>query len=103
MRYKDTAILASLATRVVNIFGAGRSRKITSLHRYRPANRYPAALHSMPEARGRRLRPQFLQSAAHSPGTFVEGLRLGHLECDVATTAHDLRADLDQLVLQTCQ
>ena len=25
---------------------------------------------------------------------------LGHLECDVTTVAHDLRADLDELLLQ---
>src|SRR5262245_4836145 len=49
------------------------------------------------------LRPQF----RNEPQNLLEHLPcngdLGHLEGDIAAVAHDFRADLDQLVLQTRQ
>ena len=47
--------------------------------------------------------PIVLLSVAKSPGTFARDGDLGHLEGDVAAVADDLRADLDQLLLQTRQ
>ena len=53
--------------------------------------------------RGRRLRPAFRGQAED----LLEHLQwdgdLGHLEGDVAAVTHDLRADLDQLLLQARQ
>ena len=43
------------------------------------------------------------RSAAKSLGTSVVDGDLGHLEGDIASVVHHLRADLDQLLLQARQ